>query len=164
MAKFGFDDERLLGANPGLIVSHVRLYGTTGPWAAKAGFDMQGSASSGMMALCGEGVGRPRWPPGMVINDYTTGYFGALAIQAAVLRRMREGGGYVLSPSLCKTAMTIVKHFQTALEPALALSTENALLPPDELELRTGVGLLRTLKPLPVLSRTPICYGPTTLA
>jgi hypothetical protein len=76
---------------------------------------------------------------------------------------MREGGGYVLSPSLCKTAMTIVRHFQTALEPALALSTGDALLAPDEVELRAGVGLLRTLKPLPVMEGTPIRYKPTVL-
>ena len=53
---------------------------------------MQGSASSGTMALCGGGIETPSFPPGLVINDYTTGYYGALAIQAAVLRRMKEGG------------------------------------------------------------------------
>lgn len=162
MSKFGFSDEGLLAANPGLIISHVRLYGTTGPWASKPGFEMQGSASSGMMAYCGNGVEAPRWPPGQVINDYTTGYFGALAIQAAVLRRMREGGGYILSPSLCKTAMTILKHFKTTQWPELASSTGTAL-PPDELELQTGVGLLKTLRPLPRLDQTPISYGTTVL-
>jgi len=94
LTKFGFTDEKLHEANPGLIISHVRLYGTSGPWASKPGFDMQGSASSGMMALCGGGLSTPAWPPGQVINDYTTGYYGALAIQATVLRRMKEGGGY----------------------------------------------------------------------
>ena len=123
---------------------------------------MQGSASSGMMALRGGGVDAPSWPPGMVINDYTTGYFGALAIQAAVLRRMKEGGGCIISPSLCGTAMPILKHFKTSQSPALASSTGIAF-PPDEWELETGIGLLKTLKPLPMLNQTPISYGKTVL-
>lgn len=162
MRKFGFSDDALHKINPSLIISHVRLYGTTGPWAEKPGFDMQGSASSGMMALCGGSIHTPAWPPGMVINDYTTGYLGALAIQATVLRRMKEGGGYVLSPTLTKTAMTICKHFKTS-QCTTLMNADGIALPPDEWELRTGVGVLRTLKPLPCLSDTPISYGETIL-
>lgn len=162
LSKFGFTDSKTHEINPSLIISHVRLYGTSGPWANKPGFDMQGSASSGMMALCGGGLETPAWPPGQVINDYTTGYYGALAIQAAVLRRMREGGGYIISPSLTGTAMSIVKHFQSSRSTILTQSTAPAL-PPDELELHTGMGVLRTLKPLPVMSKTPLAYDPVTL-
>jgi hypothetical protein len=114
------------------------------------------------MAFCGEGVGAPAWPPGMVINDYTTGYFGALAIQAAVLRRMKESGVYIISPSLCGTAMAILKYFKTSQSPVLASSTASAS-PPDEWELQVVMGLLKTLKPLLVLDQTPITYGTTAL-
>lgn len=162
LSKFGFTDSKMHEVNPSLIISHVRVYGTTGPWAGKAGFDMQGSASSGMMALCGGSLATPAWPPGQVINDYTTGYYGALAIQAAVLRRMKEGGGYILSPSLTGTAMSIVKQFKSARSVVLMQSTAPAL-GPDELELRTGMGFLRTLRPLPVLSCTPLGYDPVRL-
>jgi len=163
LSKFGFSDEDMLELNPSLIISHVRVYGTTGPWASKPGFDMQGSASSGMMAYCGDGLEKPSWPPGQVINDYTTGYFGALGIQAAVLRRMKEGGGYVLSPSLTGTAMAIVKYFKSERFPELELCKASPN-PPLPLELETGLGLLRTLNPLPELSLTPVKYDPVTLA
>lgn len=162
LSKFGFTDTSLHQANASLIISHVRCYGSSGPWASKPGFDMQGSASSGLMAVCGEGVHKPEWPPGMVINDYTTGYYGALAIQAAVLRRTTEGGGYVLSPSLTGTAMSIVKYFQSASLPKPVTGIGEAL-PPDELVATTGMGILRTLKPLPVLSATPPKYDPIVL-
>lgn len=162
MHKFGFTDDKMLQANPSLIISHVRLYGTSGPWASKPGFDMQGSASSGMMVHCGGGLDAPSWPPGQVINDYTTGYFGALAIQAAVLRRMKEGGGYILSPSLAGTAMSIMKHFKSPSYPMLAQSSTPGM-PPDQMEVQTGMGFLRTLKPLPILSLTPIAYDPVVL-
>jgi hypothetical protein len=158
LAKFGFIDEKLHDINPNLIISRVRLYGTTGPWSEKAGFDMQGSASSGMMALCGQGPRNPAWPPGQVINDYTTGYYGALAIQAAILRQMKEGGGYVLSPSLTGTAMSIVKYFRTSRFPELA-HIQGGKLPPQELTMTTGLGVLKTLQPLPVLTGTPLQYS-----
>jgi len=65
ISKFGFDDEALLKENPSLIISHVRCFGTDGPWSSRPGFDMQGSAASGLMALCGDGPLKPLWPPGM---------------------------------------------------------------------------------------------------
>lgn len=157
LSKFGFTDEKLFEANPNLIVSHVRLYGEAGPWKNKPGFDMQGSASSGMMALCGDGLSTPAWPPGQVINDYTTGYYGALAIQAAVLRRTKEGGGYLLNPSLTGTAMSIVKYYKTADYPEL-LRHKTSKLPPRQIQGQTGMGLLKTLQPLPLLSETPLRY------
>ena len=36
--------------------------------------------------------------------------------------------------------------------------SRHTALPPDEIELTTGMGILKTLKPLPVLSRTPLYY------
>jgi hypothetical protein len=115
-----------------------------------------------MMAYCGGGLETPAWPPGQVINDYTTGYYGALAIQATILRRMKEGGGYILSPSLTKTAMSIMKHFKSSRSSVLTSSTSPAI-PPDDLEFQTGIGLLKTLNPLPVLSLTPIECNAMTL-
>lgn len=163
LSRFGFTDENLLECNPTLVVSHVRVYGTRGPWASKPGFDMQGSASSGMMTLCGGGLSTPSWPPGQVINDYTTGYYGALAIQATILRQMTEGGGYILSPSLTGTAMSIVKHFKSSDYPELGHLSAHKL-PPKELEDRTGLGILKTLQPLPSLSKTPLEYSHVVLS
>jgi hypothetical protein len=161
MTKFGFSDQNLFAANPGLIVCHVRCYGTTGPWAAKPGFDMQGSSSSGLMYHCGDSK-RPRWPPGMVINDYTTGYYGALAIQACILRHMKEGGGYVVSPSLTGTAMSILKYFKSERYQELQHGQIKALSP-EQVKIPTKMGFMKTLKPLPKLSRTPIKYEPIFL-
>jgi hypothetical protein len=161
LAKFGFGDAALLDRNPGLVVAHVRCYGTSGPWATKPGFDMQGSSSSGLMYHCGEG-GRPRWPPGMVINDYTTGYYAALAVQACLLRRMKEGGGYVVSPSLTGTAMSILKFFKSGRHAELARGQGRALAP-EQLVVQTKMGVMKTLRPLPVLSATPIEYEPIFL-
>jgi CoA-transferase family III len=122
---------------------------------------MQGSASSGLMYHCGE-VGKPPWPAGMVINDYTTGYYGALAVHACLLRRMREGGGYINFPSLTGTAMSILKYFKSERYGELRLAREHAL-PPEQLVISTKMGIMKTLTPLPKLSKTPIKYNPIFL-
>ncbi|GFF31192.1 caiB/baiF CoA-transferase family protein DDB_G0269880 [Aspergillus udagawae] len=165
IAKFGFSDDEIRKANPGMIISHIRCYGTSGPWAWKPGFDMQGSASSGLMYLMGQGVGdgRPQWPPGMVINDYTTAYFGALAIMGIILRRCRGQSswsqGWNVSPSLCGTAMGILKFFKTNSLPIADLEASvDSALPPETLEGETPLGYLRTLAPLPHMSATPLRY------
>ncbi|KAF3407124.1 Acetyl-CoA:oxalate CoA-transferase [Talaromyces pinophilus] len=165
ISKFGFSDDEIRKANPGMIISHVRCYGTSGPWAWKPGFDMQGSASSGLMHLMGQGVGdgRPQWPPGMVINDYTTAYFGALAIMGIILRRCQGRSawsqGWNVSPSLCGTAMGILKFFKTStIQIADSEAGVDSALPPKTLESETPLGYLRTLAPLPNMSVTPLHY------
>jgi hypothetical protein len=93
-------------------------------------------------------------PIGTYFSCPATGYFGALAVQSCILRRMTEGGGYMVSPSLTGTAMAIVKHFK-----ADDTHTSSAhALGPEVLEGATGMGWLKTLRPLPVLSVTPTRY------
>ena len=162
LSKFGFDDKGMHAANNELIICHVRCYGSSGPWKNKPGFDMQGSSSSGLMAHCGDGIKNPQWPPGMVINDYTTGYYGALAIQACILRRMKEGSGFIVAPSLTGTAMSILKNFKSSKYRELR-SCDAEPLGPEQMEGMTGMGWLKTLRPLPVLSLTPIKYDPIFL-
>ncbi|KAK5414659.1 hypothetical protein LTR06_004474 [Exophiala xenobiotica] len=168
ISKFGFGDDEIRTLNPSMIVCRLRCYGTSGPWNFKPGFDMQGSASSGLMSLMGESVGdgRPQWPPGMVINDYTTGYSAALAIQSIILKRVSGQvdirDGWLVSPSLTGTAMGILKYYKTSRFGAPAdgnrSGEETLALPPETLEGQTSLGYLKTLAPLPKLSDTPIRY------
>lgn len=160
ISKFGFTDKDMIQANPNLIISHCRCFGTSGPFASRPGFDMQGSAASELMAVCGNGARDPSWPPGMVINDYTTGYYSALAIQSALLRRSKEGGAYILSPSLTGTAMSILKYFKT--QPGVS-SSSSSPLPPREMESPTPCGYLRALEPLPKMTVTSVKYDPIVL-
>ncbi|KAK5057504.1 hypothetical protein LTR84_011504 [Exophiala bonariae] len=165
ISKFGFSDNEIRNLNPSIIICRVRVYGTTGPWRSKPGFDMQGSASSGLMCFMGEGQGdgRPRWPPGMVINDYTTGYSAALAIQSIILKRTRGEvdvrDGWLVSPSLCGTAMGILKYYKTSRFKSPADQEGVQALAPSTLEAHTTLGYLKTLAPLPKMSITPMHYA-----
>ena len=51
----------------------VRCYGWDGPWFDRGGFDMLGTAASGLAMLEGAN-GMPAMPPTALINDYVTGY------------------------------------------------------------------------------------------
>ncbi|KAH8820265.1 CoA-transferase family III domain-containing protein [Xylogone sp. PMI_703] len=171
ITKFGFTDEGIWRANPEIIIDHVRCYGTSGPWSDKPGFNMQASASSGLMYFMGENIGdgKPQWPPGMVINDYVTGYYSALAIMGIVLRRCKgEPGardGWGISPSLCGTGMSLLKYFKTKDRfPSsegttdIDVNVDSTALPPETIEAMTPWGYLKTLAPLPKMSATPIRY------
>ena len=104
MAKFGFSPEELASLHPGIVVVNVRCYGSDGPWFDRGGFDMLGTAASGLAML--EGLsGVPAMPPTALINDYVTGYMGAAGATAALLKRAREGGSYHVTVSLARCAM-----------------------------------------------------------
>ena len=74
---------------PGLVYVSVTCYGSSGPWAQRGGFDMNGSAASGLMTLEGTQA-QPRLPVTGMINDYITGYLGAAGAAAALVKRAAE--------------------------------------------------------------------------
>lgn len=90
-AKLGFDDDALRARNPRLLHLAISGYGTTGPDAAKAGYDFVVQAASGLMSLTGEPDGRPL-KVGVAISDVVTGLFAAIGALAALLQRERSTG------------------------------------------------------------------------
>jgi len=91
LARYGCSPEELASVRPGIIVVSVRCYGWDGPWFDRGGFDMLGTAASGLAVLEGTN-GVPSMPPTGLINDYITGYMGAAGATAALLKRAKEGG------------------------------------------------------------------------
>ena len=47
----------------------------------------------------------PRFPVTFLINDYITGYMGAIGAMAALVKRATEGGSWHVTVSLTRTAM-----------------------------------------------------------
>ena len=104
LERRGLDPWNLAERHPGLIQVSVTCYGAEGPWAHRGGFDMNGSAASGLMTLEGS-ESEPKLPVTVLINDYITGYMGAIGAGAALVRRATEGGSWRVSVSLARTAM-----------------------------------------------------------
>lgn len=156
LARFGFSPEELAALRPGIIVVTIRCYGWDGPWAMRGGFDMLGSAASGLTVL--EAVdGRPSLPSTLLINDHVSGYLGAAGAIAALLRRSREGGSYHVSISLTRAAMwyqTLGMMDRVGLRRAFG-DTPHRLPAPEMITRSTALGEVRRLAPAVTMSATP---------
>jgi crotonobetainyl-CoA:carnitine CoA-transferase CaiB-like acyl-CoA transferase len=104
LERRGLDPRQLSEQHPGLVYVSVTCYGSTGRWAGRGGFDMNGSAASGLMAIEGT-ESEPRLPVTALINDYITGYLGAVGATAALVKRATEGGSWHVTVNLTRTAM-----------------------------------------------------------
>jgi hypothetical protein len=104
MEARGCSARRLAELRPGLVYMSESCYGHVGPWALRKGWENMAQACTGV----GIDHGTEDWPflaPPMFMNDYGTGYLGALGALAALIRRAEEGGSYHVRVSLCQTAM-----------------------------------------------------------
>ncbi|WP_282153335.1 CoA transferase [Ruegeria atlantica] len=104
LAKRGISPQRLAEIRPGMIYVSESCYGETGPWGGRKGWENEGQACTGMMTDHGT-IDSPSYAPPMYINDYSTGYLGALGAMAALIRRSQEGGSYHVRVALARTSM-----------------------------------------------------------
>ena len=104
LGRRGLDPREVADRHPGIVSVSVNCYGPSGPWAGRGGFDMNGSAASGLMTIEGS-ESEPRLPVTSLINDYITGYLAALGASAALVKRATEGGSWRVTVSLTRTAM-----------------------------------------------------------
>ncbi len=149
----GLDPRELAERHPGLVYVSVNCYGPSGPWAGRGGFDMNGSAASGLMSLEGSDAA-PRLPVTVLINDYITGYMGAIGAIAALVKRATEGGSWHVTVSLTRTAMWCGSL--GLVDPALAGSDEeHRLREPLPYDAPSPLGDVHMLAPPVRFSRTP---------
>ena len=96
LARYGLSYDDLKTINPDLIYCSVTGFGQTGPSRSLAGYDFMIQATGGLMSLTGHGDADPGGGPmkvGVPVADLMTGMYAAVAIQAALTRRQRNGGG-----------------------------------------------------------------------
>jgi len=178
MAHFGFSPEDLASLRPGIIVVSVRCYGWGGPWSDRGGFDMLGTAASGLAMLEGTN-GVPSLPPTAMLNDYITGYMGAAGAAAALLKRAKEGGSYHVTVSLTRCAMWyqslgLIAEAERAFSknplqhiwnlspddlPRVGHELKQRLLEPEVLVRDTPLGRVRRLAPAVAYSATPAYWN-----
>ncbi|HXO56991.1 MAG TPA: CoA transferase, partial [Mycobacterium sp.] len=153
LEKLGIDPRELAQTHPGLVHVSVTCYGSTGPWANRGGFDMNGSAASGLMVIEGD-VDKPRLPPTGLINDFITGYMGALGAAAGLIKQQTEGGSWHVTVNLTRNAM----WYQTLglVDPAdTACDDEHTIGVPDTYDADTPMGRVHMLAPPVSFSHTP---------
>jgi crotonobetainyl-CoA:carnitine CoA-transferase CaiB-like acyl-CoA transferase len=99
LAKFGLDHASLAADNPRLIYCSVTGFGQTGPYAARAGYDLMAQGMGGIMSLTGAPDGEPT-RAGVPIADIFTGVYSVVGILAALAERERTGRGSYVDTAL----------------------------------------------------------------
>jgi len=149
----GLEPGQLSREHPGLVYVSVTCYGSTGPWARRGGFDMNGSAASGLMTLEGTEA-EPKLPVTALINDYITGYMGAIGAAAALVKRATEGGSWHVTVNLTRSAMWCGSL--GLVDPELAgCDNEHRLREPVAYDSPSPLGDVHMLAPPVRFSQTP---------
>jgi crotonobetainyl-CoA:carnitine CoA-transferase CaiB-like acyl-CoA transferase len=100
------DDLTLL--RPGIIHVDISIYGPSGPWANRIGFDQTAGGVSGVLVLEGS-VENPKLPEIFVVNDYITAWLASVGAMAALKRRAVEGGSYRVRISLARLSLWLLQ-------------------------------------------------------
>lgn len=106
-ARLGLDYASLSVDHPGLVYVAITGYGQEGPWAMRAGHDLNYLALSGVLHLLSAPEGPPP-VPGVQIADLFGGALLALAgLLAALFQRQRTGKGQMVDTAMCDGSLAL---------------------------------------------------------
>jgi crotonobetainyl-CoA:carnitine CoA-transferase CaiB-like acyl-CoA transferase len=133
MDKLGLSSKELCALNPKLIYASLSAYGQTGPLRDYPGFDPVSQAMGGMTAV----TGFPDRPTrtGVSIGDFSSGFFTAFSIVAALLHRFRTGEPQTIDISMqdCIWQLTSIEYspyyFLNHQEPPRLGNGHSAMIP-----------------------------------
>src|SRR3984893_4747364 len=109
LAKFGLDYASLAAVNPRLIYCSVTGFGQTGPYAARAGYDLMAQGMGGFMSLTGAPDGEPT-RAGVPIADIFTGVYSVVGILAALAEREKTGRGRHVDTALVDSTVGVLAN------------------------------------------------------
>ncbi len=107
LARLGLGHERLLEANPRLVICAITGYGQNGPLAQRAGHDLNYLARAGVLGVTGPADGPPA-VSGAQMADVAGGALWAVTgILGALLARDRGGPGCVVDIAMTEGSMPL---------------------------------------------------------
>ena len=107
LARMAIDPGSVRAHNPALIYCAVSGFGLDGPDSDLPGYDLVAQARSGLMSVTGEKGGAPQ-RVSTALSDIITGMAAAIAVNASLVRRAREGEGEVIDVSLLDTDLALM--------------------------------------------------------
>ncbi|KAK3055451.1 hypothetical protein LTR09_003371 [Extremus antarcticus] len=105
--RLGIGYEALKGLNPRLVYASLSGYGSTGPYARRAGYDAIAAAEAGFMQVTGH-PGAPPVRAGLGMTDMATGLYVHGAIASALYSREQTGRGQYISASLFESQISML--------------------------------------------------------
>lgn len=108
MERFGLDPETCLSRNPGLIYGRVTGWGQEGPFAQKAGHDINYIALTGALDSIGR-TSQPPTPPLNLLGDFGGGgMLLAFGVVSALVERTTSGKGQVIDAAMVDGAALLM--------------------------------------------------------
>lgn len=129
--RLGLGPDRCRARNPRLVFGRMTGYGQDGPWAQRAGHDLNYIALSGALNAVGPPAsqGGPL-PPLNLVGDYGGGsLFLVMGVLAALLERQHSGQGQVVDAAMTEGAASLMGFY-------------NGLTAAGQWSLQRGVNLL----------------------
>jgi crotonobetainyl-CoA:carnitine CoA-transferase CaiB-like acyl-CoA transferase len=159
LASLGFSPEACADMRPGIIAVTLSAYGHEGPWAERRGFDslVQNACGINWAEAEAQGAPPPRELPAQAL-DHASGYLMAFGATMALLRKMREGGSWMVRVSLAQTAHWLAQlgRLQGGFDCAEPTAAEiKSML--DAMD--TPFGRLTFIRHAAQLSETPACWS-----
>ena len=107
LERWGVGPDRLLAANPRLVIARVTAFGQHGPYASRPGFGSLAEAMSGFAALTGEPDGPPTLPP-FGLADGVAALTTAFAVLTALRAVERDGAGQVVDVAIIEPILMLL--------------------------------------------------------
>lgn len=104
MERLGLSQEKLLAANPRLVICALTGYGQDGPLSQRAGHDINYLARAGVLGFQGPANGAPQ-PPGFQLADIGGALWSVIGILAALAEREKTGRGKIVDISMLESSM-----------------------------------------------------------
>jgi crotonobetainyl-CoA:carnitine CoA-transferase CaiB-like acyl-CoA transferase len=161
LEKYNLTAEALAERRPGLIHVDMSLYGKTGPWANRTGFDQNAGGVTGVFSREGTPE-RPQLTEIFVVNDYAMSWISSIAVAAALKRRATEGGSYRIRISLARLSLWLLEmgiFDKTYARSVAGKGGEHAYLAPELFQAETPCGHYQGVTDQVFMSRTPGQYA-----
>jgi crotonobetainyl-CoA:carnitine CoA-transferase CaiB-like acyl-CoA transferase len=120
MERRGLGYASLRKLNPGLIYVSITGFGSSGPYAGRAGYDTVGQAMSGLLSVL-TNLSNPE-PMGISLSDHLTGMMAAYGTLGALMAREKTGRGQRVETSLLAATVAFLgenaaRFFETGQRP-----------------------------------------------
>lgn len=106
-ARLGADYETSRTANPCIIFCSISGFGQDGPYRDRPGHDINYLALGGLLGLADRPAGKPVVPP-VLISDFVSGLYAAVAVLAALAYRQATGHGQSIDLSMTESVTALI--------------------------------------------------------
>ncbi|MCC6978952.1 MAG: CoA transferase [Candidatus Melainabacteria bacterium] len=114
MDRLGIGYEQLSKINPKLIFLSISGYGQNSTWSQRPGHDLNFVAESGVLNQHKNPDGSPTLP-GILVSDYMSALYGALAVSAQLMERDATGKGKHIDISMFECSLSTLNILTTGL-------------------------------------------------